>query len=131
MFGAPSWLDGPVTALVTHGVALTILTWSVIALEFSLFSGLFAKKSYRATLLIGGVLFHVGIAFLHGLISFSVIVIGSLKLYLRPSNAEFSFGLLRRATRYSNLRALRIRQSYPEPVVGAVYKPEIVGVQTR
>jgi antimicrobial peptide system SdpB family protein len=90
-FGAPSWLEPAVRILVTHGTALTLLTWSVVALEFSLFAGLFAKDRYLPILLVTGAFFHLGIALIHGLISFSIIMLGALILFLRPPNQEFHF----------------------------------------
>lgn len=90
-FGAPSWLAPGVTILVTHGTALTLLTWSVVALEFSLFAGLFAKDRYLSILLVVGGFFHLGIALIHGLISFSIIMLGALILLLRPPYEEFRF----------------------------------------
>jgi hypothetical protein len=38
-----------------------------------------------------GILFHVGIAVLQGLVSFSLIMIGALVLYLRPLDQPFSW----------------------------------------
>lgn len=91
-FGAPGWLEPPTMALVSYGPTLTLLTWSVIALEFSLFAGLFAKERYLPILLLLGVFFHVGIALLHGLVSFSIIMLGALVIFLRPPGEEFHVG---------------------------------------
>ena len=112
-FGAPNWLHGPVMLLVTNGPALTLVTWSVVALEFSLFAGLLAKERYYPLLLAAGVSLHIGIALLHGLVSFSMIMIGALIIFLRPARDEFRFMLkapvlLRRARNHYAVRVGRV-----------------------
>ncbi|HSP17290.1 MAG TPA: sporulation-delaying protein SdpB family protein [Thermoanaerobaculia bacterium] len=92
MFGAPNWLGPFLMPALVHGPSVTILTWSVIVLEFSLFAGLLARDEYRHALLIAGILFHVGIALIHGLVSFSLTMFGALILLLRPFRLEFSLG---------------------------------------
>lgn len=92
-FGMPTWLTPLVLPLLLNGHSLTFLTWGVIAFEFILFAGLFAKNAYRPGLLYAGIGFHVGIALLHGLITFGLSMIGGLILYfggeLRSSPMSF------------------------------------------
>jgi antimicrobial peptide system SdpB family protein len=111
-FGAPSWLAPAVTILVTHGTALTLVTWSVVALEFSLFAGLFAKDRYLSILLVIGAFFHLGIGLIHGLISFSIIMLGALILFLRPSYDEFRFFSV-----YERIRSIRHRPRVNRTVI--------------
>jgi len=70
---------------------LGIFSWSVLILEFSLFLGLGMDKVNRKRLLIVGILFHLSIVFLHGLISFFFAMTSALILYLQPWEQPFLF----------------------------------------
>ena len=82
-FGAPSWLMPVLKPLLLNAVAVTLMTWSVIVLELLLAGALFMPKRAWRPLLYAGILFHVGIAVVHGLISFALAMIAGLILYLR------------------------------------------------
>jgi antimicrobial peptide system SdpB family protein len=92
--GAPSWLARLLLPVLSHP-SVALLTWSVLVLEFYLALGLVLGKRTRRVLLPLGIAFHLGIAVLHGLISFVLIMFGALILLLRPSDEEFRFGWLR------------------------------------
>ena len=90
VFGSPSWLDPLLTPLLAYGPFVTLLTWSVIVLEFSLFASLLADQKYLPILMIVGISFHLGIALIHGLISFSITMTAALILLLRPARQTFA-----------------------------------------
>lgn len=95
MFGASDWLQPIITRIVTNSFSVTMLTWSIIVLEFALFAGLLAQKRYRSILLIFGISFHVGIALIHGLVSFAIAMFAALIIFLRPVDAHFVFNVSR------------------------------------
>lgn len=82
-FGAPSWLMPILRPLLLNAVTVTLMTWSVIGLELALAAALVMPKRVWRPLLFAGILFHVGIAVVHGLISFALAMIAGLVLYLR------------------------------------------------
>ena len=87
-FGAPPWLMHVLRPLILNGWGVTLLTWGIIVLELSLAAGLVVPKRRRAWLLAGGLALHVGIIFVHGLVSFGTIMCAALVLYLRPIERE-------------------------------------------
>ncbi|MFP9114343.1 sporulation-delaying protein SdpB family protein [Flavobacterium sp. RHBU_3] len=84
MFGLSYLVKPIISPLINNGYTLTLFTWSIVILEFFLFAGLFMKPKYRRTLLFFGIVFHAGIALVHGLISFALIMIGALVIFLQP-----------------------------------------------
>jgi len=90
MFGFSDWLKPAIMPVINSAFGVTLLTWSVVLLEFLLFSGLLANKKIWPTLLTLGILFHVGIALIHGLTSFAIAMLAALILFLRPVEKEFS-----------------------------------------
>ena len=92
-FGAPGWLQGPLMALLDPPVALVLATWSVMALELALAAGLVVEKRHWGPLLVLGIGLHLGIAVIHGLISFAVIMFAALILFLRPADKPFDLRL--------------------------------------
>jgi len=99
-FGVPEWMDG--TALyywvsdpyfgatglmrwvlkpIVESGAVALLTWTVLAVELALAMGIVMSARARATLLWPGLLLHVGIALVHGLVSFSLVMCAALVLY--------------------------------------------------
>lgn len=96
-FGMPPWLEPAIMPLLTNGVAVTIITWGTVLLEFCLFAGLFMDKRAWRYVLWMGIALHSGIAILHGLPAFSLAMIGALILFLRPLDRPFA---IRRASRW-------------------------------
>jgi antimicrobial peptide system SdpB family protein len=86
-FGAPGWLRPMVRAVVLSPVVAP-LAWGVIILEFMLAAALMAKDRYRPWLLAAGLLLHLGIMLVHGLVTFSLVMFAALLLYLPPRPAR-------------------------------------------
>lgn len=84
-FGGPGW----VLPILRSPAAVTALTWGTILLELALALALLFPSGVRRLLLVMGIVFHVSIALLIGITSFSMTMIGALVLYLRPYEAEF------------------------------------------
>ena len=74
------------------------LTWSFLVLELGLAFALVAPVRLRNRLLPVAVLFHVGIALVHGLPTFALTMSAALVLYLRPVWRPFEMPELRRRT---------------------------------
>lgn len=108
-YGVPEWLQPVVFPLLRVPFIVTAITWGSVALEFALFAGLLAKKRYRIPLLWMGIIFHFGIAVMHGLISFSLSMIGALILFLRPLEDEFTFRIPLISGRLNNESARNTR----------------------
>jgi antimicrobial peptide system SdpB family protein len=72
------------------------MTWGVLVLELCLAFSLVAPPRLRTRLLPVAVLFHVGIALLHGLPTFALTMIAALVMYLRPAWRPFALPELRR-----------------------------------
>lgn len=83
-FGAPPWLTPILTPLLTNATTVTVLTWSVLVVEYLLSTGLVVAKPYRRYLLWLGVALHSAILVIHGLVSFGLAMFAALILYLRP-----------------------------------------------
>jgi antimicrobial peptide system SdpB family protein len=96
--GVPSWELRALMPLLTNGVCVAILTWGAITIEILLFMSLFMSKRAWPYMLWMGIFFHVSIFIVHGIPSFSFVVIAALILYLRPVNQVFSLPLVRRSS---------------------------------
>ncbi|MCS1352295.1 sporulation-delaying protein SdpB family protein [Mechercharimyces sp. CAU 1602] len=90
MLGLPEPLLKLTYPVITSPLVV-IPTWGTLILQLSLFGALFAPKKYWKYFLILALLLHEVIAVMLGLISFSIIMIGALVLYLRPTEHEFTF----------------------------------------
>ncbi len=88
VFGAPDYLR-PVLTILQNPMAVTAITWGVMLFEVVLACALFMRKRYWAPFLLAGIAFHIGIAMLHGLISFGLAMAAMLLLFLRPVENEF------------------------------------------
>jgi antimicrobial peptide system SdpB family protein len=83
-FGMPGWLAPLVMPFLRNGVVLTSVTWGVIGLEFLLCTALVMAPRFWGALLRMGVALHLGIALIHGLVSFALVMFAALLLFLRP-----------------------------------------------
>jgi antimicrobial peptide system SdpB family protein len=101
--------------VLTDPYGVVALTWGAILLELALFMGIMADKKHRRKLLVLGLLFHGGIAFVHGLISFSLAMWGALVIYLRPVEEEFAF--LPKLAAAGQRVAARVRRIVPAPTL--------------
>ena len=86
----PAGLLQPVTEWVGRSVLVVPLTWSVLLLELALAAALVAPSRFRARLLPLALLFHAGIALIHGMPSFALAMGGGVLLYLRPARQPFA-----------------------------------------
>ena len=91
-WGPFRWL----TDLVGPTRLVVPLTWGVLVLEICLAFALLAPVRFRNRLQPVAVLFHAGIAVLHGLPSFALTMSAALVLYLRPVWRPFALPELRR-----------------------------------
>jgi antimicrobial peptide system SdpB family protein len=98
-FGAPAWLAPLTDAVVKNGALVTTLTWSVLLLELLLAAAIVMPRERARWLLPFGLALHLGIALVHGLISFSLVMFGGLLLYLWPVEDAW---LLRRKRRHEH-----------------------------
>jgi antimicrobial peptide system SdpB family protein len=90
VFGATPALSAVIKPLLDNAWTLTFMTWGALGLELVLFSALFMKDRYRVPLLVCGLCFHLGIALIHGLISFAFAMFAALLLYLWPQTKPFA-----------------------------------------
>lgn len=74
----------PLTDWIGRTALVVPLTWSVLLLELSLAAALLAPLRFRTRLLPIAILFHAGIALIHGLPTFAITMSAALILYLRP-----------------------------------------------
>jgi antimicrobial peptide system SdpB family protein len=96
--GMPHWLHTPITLLIQNPITVVAITWGTILLEISLAAGLLADKRYRRVLLVLGIGFHVGIALVHGLISFVLAMWAALFLFLYPVGQTINLPIWKRFT---------------------------------
>lgn len=91
LMGSPGWLVKLLSPLLLSP-AIAVVTWGVLALELALAMGLWVRPERRKYLLWGGLALHGSILFLHGLVSFVLIMFAALVLFLRPVDKPFAFG---------------------------------------
>jgi antimicrobial peptide system SdpB family protein len=98
-FGPGSGLKRFMVAVLAHPFAVLGLTWSVILLELFLFGALFMPRDWRYRLWPVAVGFHLMIFAIHGLASFSLIMVAAATLYLVPLDTEWYLVRRRALTR--------------------------------
>ena len=69
---------------ILKGDSVVFATWGVLIFEYALAAGIIARGSYRFPLMALGILFHLGIAYIHGLTSFFLTMSAGLIFYLGP-----------------------------------------------
>ncbi len=89
IFGVNDGLLGFVNYLLYKNYLIFTITWSVLIIELLLSISFLLNKSLRKVILYVGISFHLGIAILHGLISFSLAMIGGLILYISSLDRGF------------------------------------------
>ena len=77
--------------LLQGAFTVTLLNWGVVLFELLLFLGLAIPGKWRPVLLKAGLLFHLMIIVVHGLVSFFFAMAGALILYLGPIATGFQF----------------------------------------
>ncbi len=81
MFGAPATVKGLLLFVFSSPVGVFI-TWAILALEILLFMALVIDPKWWKIVLIVGLALHAGIAVMHGLVTFSLVMAAGLLLYL-------------------------------------------------
>lgn len=89
-FGLPSHLSF-LSPIFEDPLILPILTYGVLIFELILAMGLLISNEYKSSLLLFGLIFHLGIAVCFGLVGFFFSMAALLVVYLRPWNKEFEF----------------------------------------
>jgi antimicrobial peptide system SdpB family protein len=92
-FAPTPFLREPLLALAQTPFGAALMTWGPIALELALALSLLMAVRARRTLLVLGILFHLAIAAMMGLVSFGLSMVAALILLLRPRDATFSVPL--------------------------------------
>src|SRR5699024_3817776 len=90
MLGMPSILKDIFNPILTSSLVV-IPTWGTLIVQFILFAAFFAPKKYWKHILIIAIFMHEIFAIMLGLISFSLIMLAVLILYLRPIEDSFNF----------------------------------------
>lgn len=90
-FGASPWLATFLEPVLTHQISVTLLTWTVLVLEYILSAALFMTPHRRSILLPFGIALHAGIILVHGLVSFSGIMMAALLLFLHPADRRLAW----------------------------------------
>ena len=106
VFGAPSWLRPIMMPILTNAHTVAALTWSVMLVEMALGMALVMSPGARRRMLPLGIALHFGIALLHGLVTFSIVMTGALFLYLRPLEQPFelpNWSTVKRALRWPRI----------------------------
>jgi antimicrobial peptide system SdpB family protein len=89
LFGMTGWRAELAHPIITTAWGVVALTWGVMALELLLAMGVLASPRTRKRLFVAGVVLHVGIMGVHGLVSFGLAMIAALVLYFRtPVSCE-------------------------------------------
>jgi antimicrobial peptide system SdpB family protein len=86
--GTAQWLL-PVVNPVMRSPLVYVVTWGALAVEFALGLGIIAPRRWRPGLFAVGIAFHAAIALMLGIVSFSLVMVGALVLYLRPVEQVF------------------------------------------
>lgn len=85
LHGAPDGIRNLIE-LITLSKWVPYLTWLIILFEVFLFACIFANKRIKGGFLVAGILFHLSIIFVHGLVSFFFSMFALLILYLDDAN---------------------------------------------
>lgn len=91
VFGLSPLLRALAMPVLSHAMAVTLLTWGVMAFEVILGMAFFMAPRHRRRLLYAGLVFHAAIIVVHGLVSFFFAMAAALILYLRPLDATFGW----------------------------------------
>lgn len=95
MLGFPPLLMNIFKPILTSPL-IVLPTWGTLILQFMLFGCLLAPKKYWKYMLPVAFFMHEIFAIMLGLISFSIVMLAVLILYLRPKEKEFTLPLTKR-----------------------------------
>jgi antimicrobial peptide system SdpB family protein len=90
--GVADWIKPLTISLLSNTYIVMGLTWGVIVFELLLASAIVMPPTSRKRklLLVAGMIFHLGIVSVHGLVSFFFAMSALLVLYLRPANVQIN-----------------------------------------
>ncbi len=103
-FGVPLWVHPFVHAILAHSIIVTLLTWTVPVLEVGIGLSILGPKWLRRALFPLGLLFHLAIAVVMGLVSFSLSMSGALVLLLVPIDSHHIAKVVERVDRRRSFR---------------------------
>lgn len=89
VFGAPDYVIGTLNYFLSFPLFITTISWGVVILELLLSFAIFMKSYYKKIFFKLAFLFHLVIAYMHGLPTFFLAMLGLLILYLLPINGDF------------------------------------------
>ncbi len=134
-FGVEEWVDGtavyyffqdptfggtPFVLALLRPVLRTPLvcaiTWGTLVLEYLLSAALFMPRRYWRPLLAAGLALHLGIAWVHGLVSFGFAMSAALVLFLRPFDVPFELPRFARHRRRTEAEKTTLARRAPEPL---------------
>ena len=92
-FGMPEYLANPMNYMMSNKWVVSILTYSVLIGEITLFLCLTASKKVRKFIFPFAVFFHFLIIIYHGIFSFFFSIVGGLIIYLIPINSSLNLKL--------------------------------------
>lgn len=90
MIGLPEWIKPFATPLLSNSLIVVLLSWGTIAFEILLFTALVIEKKWRKKLLVYGIVFHLLIVLVFGLVSFFFAMTAALIMFLRPLDEPFN-----------------------------------------
>jgi antimicrobial peptide system SdpB family protein len=105
-FGAAGLARSALQPSMRTALGVTMLTWGTIGFELLLAAGYLLPPRIRKWLFVSGIVFHIGIGFIMGLMSFGIAMVGALVLYLAPISVTSQESTLGQA-----LLPTRIRRS--------------------
>lgn len=89
----PEYLADPMNYMMSNKWVVSILTYSVLIGEITLFLCLTASKKIRKLIFPFAILFHFLIIIYHGIFSFFFSIVGGLIIYLIPINSSLNLKL--------------------------------------
>ncbi len=89
--GVPSHLYGLISPLLRSRLVVAGLTWGALVAELLMAAAIVAPRRFWPYLFWLGVAFHTAIALGIGVVSFSLVMVGALIVYLRPVENEFGW----------------------------------------
>lgn len=117
LFRAPDWVRPMVSLALEQGSVATLMTWSVLGLEFALGASLWMTPRARRTAFVLGCGLHLGIFFLQGIASFSMTMLGALVMgvWPHPDRLPGSKTCARVIERWRSSRAVSQPSLQPQP----------------
>lgn len=89
VFGMQPWLEAISFPILKNDITVTLLTYSVLIFELTLFLAFTMSKRIRLRLLPFALAFHFFIILYHGIFSFFFSIAAGLIIYLTPLSLEF------------------------------------------